>query len=277
MKTMAAPNQLPNYALGHAPIEISRLADQATILRPITMRLLKNAGIRPGMRILDIGCGAGDVAMLAAELIGGTGAILGIDRSEAAIEAARARITSTANIAFEVASPELLPGGERFDMVVGRYVLIFQDDPASLLRMAARLAKPSGTVAFHEIDDADDFAAIQPVASWTQANHWVTSAFRRLFPSFDVPGRMVECFFQAGLAAPNLFCEVVCGDGAGSSIPGWLAGAVRSLLPQIIANGWATEGSVDIDNLEALLRAEAIAAHSQLTAPRQICAWLRVS
>jgi ubiquinone/menaquinone biosynthesis C-methylase UbiE len=158
------------------------------------------------MRILDIGCGAGDVAMLAAELVGGSGAILGIDRSEPAIGAARIRTTSTANIAFEVASPEELLGEERFDMVIGRYVLIFQDDPASLLRVAARLAKPSGTIAFHEIDDADDFAAIPAVPSWTRANRWVMSAFRRLFPSFDVPGRMVECFFQAGLAAPNLFC-----------------------------------------------------------------------
>jgi len=55
-----------NYALGHSPAEIRRLGIQAAIIRPITMRLLQGLGISPGMRILDVGCGAGDVAMLAA-------------------------------------------------------------------------------------------------------------------------------------------------------------------------------------------------------------------
>jgi ubiquinone/menaquinone biosynthesis C-methylase UbiE len=264
------------YALGHAPTEIQRLVEQATILRPITTRLLKEAGIRSGMRVLDIGCGAGDVTMLAAELVGESGTVLGIDRSEAAIEAARARMASIRNVAFEIASPEELPDDQRFDMVIGRYVLIFQDDPASFVRASARLARSSGAIAFHEIDDADDYTAFPAAASWTQANDWVTRAFRHMFPSFDVPGRLVECFAKAGLDAPNLFCEVIAGDGERSPIPGWIAGAVRTLMPQIIEHGWASEEAIDIDNLEERLRAEAISAHSQLTAPRQVCAWLKL-
>jgi SAM-dependent methyltransferase len=280
MKAASNPNPLPkprpDYALGHAPVEIARLVDQAAILRPITTQLLKDAGIQPGMRVLDIGCGAGDVSFLAATLVGGRGTVLGIDRSENAIRAARARAGAAANLRFATARAEDLPPDASFDLVVGRYVLIFQEDPAALLRLAARLAGPSGVIAFHEIDDDDDFMAVPAVPAWTRANAWATRSFRRLFPSFDVAGRMVECFHEAGLAAPNLSCTVVCGDGAGSPIPGWLAGVVRTLLPQIVANGWATEEAADIDNLEALLRRETIAAHSQLTAPRQICAWLRV-
>ena len=52
------------------------------MLRPITERLLRNAGIDAGMRVLDLGCGAGDVSMLAAELVGPQGSIVGIDRSQ---------------------------------------------------------------------------------------------------------------------------------------------------------------------------------------------------
>ena len=214
--------------------------------------------------------------MLAAELVGESGTVLGIDRSEAAIRAARARTVSNKNIAFEIASPEDLPDEDRFDMVVGRYVLIFQEDPVSFLRASARLAKPCGVIAFHEIDDADDFAAFPEVPAWTKTNRWLMSALRHMLPSPDVPGRLVECFFRAGLCAPNLFCEVITGDGERSPIPRWLAGAVRTLMPQIIEHGWASEDSVDIDNLEELLRAEAISAHSQLTAPRQMCAWLKM-
>jgi hypothetical protein len=183
---------------------------------------------------------------------------------------------STTNITFKIAAAEELSDEERFDIVIGRYVLIFQDDPASFLRASARLAKLSGAIAFHEIDDADDYAAFPAVPSWTQANHWLMSALRHIAPNFDVPGRLVECFSKAGLSAPNLFCEVIIGDAERSPIPGWLAEAVRTLMPLIIEHGWASEDTINIDNLEELLRAETISAHSQLTAPRQVCAWLRM-
>ena len=52
------------YILGHSPRELRRLILQTEILRPITERLLKEAGIKLGMRVLDLGCGTGDVAML---------------------------------------------------------------------------------------------------------------------------------------------------------------------------------------------------------------------
>jgi len=66
-----------NYVLGHSEPEIRRLQTQAAILRPISERLLQSAGIRPGMRVLDLGTGAGDVAMLAAELVGPLGCVVG--------------------------------------------------------------------------------------------------------------------------------------------------------------------------------------------------------
>ena len=68
------------FALGHSLAEVQRLKSQGAMLRPITERLLRNVGIDAGVRILDFGCGAGDVFMLAAELVGPEGSIVGIDR-----------------------------------------------------------------------------------------------------------------------------------------------------------------------------------------------------
>jgi len=55
------------------------------ILRPITERLLRQAGFKEGMRVLDFGCGTGGVSLLAAEMVGTSGAVVCIDQSSDAI------------------------------------------------------------------------------------------------------------------------------------------------------------------------------------------------
>ena len=81
------PNQA--YVLGHSDQELARLNEQARIVEPITRRFFREAGLVPGMRVLDVGSGAGDVSFLAADLVGHSGAIVGVDRSSAAVAATR--------------------------------------------------------------------------------------------------------------------------------------------------------------------------------------------
>jgi ubiquinone/menaquinone biosynthesis C-methylase UbiE len=269
-------SETANYALGHSPTEIRRLGIQAAIIRPITIRLLQALGVCPGMRILDVGCGTGDVALLVSQLVGDSGAVVGIDRSETVILAARARAAGAKNVQFLVNSPHDALHMAPFDIVVGRYVLIHQEDVPSFIRASAKLVKPGGIVAFHEIDDADDFAVLPEIPVWTQANAWLMSALRSLLPNPDVAGKLVDIFSQAGFGAPALFCEVPIGDGAQSPLATWLAETLRTLLPQIIQRGWASEEAVDIDSLEKRLRAAASTTHSQVSAPRQVCAWVKV-
>jgi hypothetical protein len=75
------PNQEPgfmivprDYPLGHSENEARRLADQATLFEDLTEDVLRRAGLRPGMGVLDLGCGVGDVSLLAARMVGGRGA-----------------------------------------------------------------------------------------------------------------------------------------------------------------------------------------------------------
>ena len=68
------------YALPATDRERQRLMSQAEMVRPITRRLFVDAGIGPGMRVLDLGCGVGDVSLLLADLVGPTGEVVGVDR-----------------------------------------------------------------------------------------------------------------------------------------------------------------------------------------------------
>src|ERR1700690_4014759 len=79
------------YVLGHSSRELDRLSFQGTVLAPFSRHLFNQAGIVPGMRVLDVGSGSGDVSFLAAELVGESGHVLGVDRSAPAVERARAR------------------------------------------------------------------------------------------------------------------------------------------------------------------------------------------
>ena len=80
-----------SFVLDHSAGERARLDDQGVLLRPFTERLLRDAGIGPGMTVLDVGCGTGDVTFLAASLVGPSGAVVGVDQSGPVLEPARAR------------------------------------------------------------------------------------------------------------------------------------------------------------------------------------------
>ena len=73
------------YQLGSADDELARLELQGRALSPATYMIFDAAGIRPGMRVLDLGCGVGDVAFVAADLVGPDGYVVGVDRSPEAL------------------------------------------------------------------------------------------------------------------------------------------------------------------------------------------------
>jgi ubiquinone/menaquinone biosynthesis C-methylase UbiE len=147
-------NRDPVYELGHTLGEQDRLSVQGQLYGPHTRQLFVEAGVAEGMRVLDVGCGAGDVSLLAAELVGPTGAVVGVDRSDEVLETARRRALAVGlgNLGFvrgELNSVELAPP---FDALVGRFMLMHLGDPAAVLRHLLGSLRPGGVVAFQESD-----------------------------------------------------------------------------------------------------------------------------
>jgi protein-L-isoaspartate O-methyltransferase len=69
------------YPLGSDARELQRLDLQGRLLEPATRTILTAADIRPGMRVLDLGAGTGDMAFAVADLVGSSGEVIGIERS----------------------------------------------------------------------------------------------------------------------------------------------------------------------------------------------------
>lgn len=267
----------PAYVFGHSQAELDRLVWQAKVLRPFTERLLTTVGLRPDMRVLDIGCGAGDVAMLAAELVGPDGFVLGIDRNGDAVALAQARALSAglSNMGCQQVAIEDFDTVAPFDLVVGRYVLAHQPDPAAFLRYAARHVRPGGVLALHEVSFVGRAPSVPLVPLWQQAVDWTYSAMRSVTSQLDAGSRLIEHFAAAGLPEPHLRCEVPVGGGPDSTLYRWLADAVRTLLPIIEQLGVSAD-VVDVDTLEARLRKEIVAAHSQIEWLPQFLAWATI-
>ena len=80
-----------DYPLGNTDAEHERLIRQAARVAPTTERFFREAGIGRGQRVLDIGSGVGDVAMLVARLVGPSGEVVAIERDPKSIAKARAR------------------------------------------------------------------------------------------------------------------------------------------------------------------------------------------
>src|SRR3979411_3336194 len=91
-----------DYALGYTNEEHDRLIRQAARIAPIKERLFTEAGIGTGHRVLDLGSGMGDVAILVARLVGPSGEVVGIERDASSIARARARVAEAGlrNVSF---------------------------------------------------------------------------------------------------------------------------------------------------------------------------------
>src|ERR1700747_2406887 len=113
---MTASGPTPHYALGSTDAEHERLIWQSSRLAPLTERLFREAGIGLGQRVLDLGSGVGDVAMLVARLVGPSGEIVAIERDSNAVAKARARVTEAGfnNVSFNESNVDEILYGKPF-------------------------------------------------------------------------------------------------------------------------------------------------------------------
>jgi ubiquinone/menaquinone biosynthesis C-methylase UbiE len=102
---------MTSYPFADRTAEFERLIAQGSIFDPLTRLLLREAGLGPGMRVLDIGSGAGNVARLAADIVGPGGTVVGVDAPPAAVELA-SQHNSAPNIEFRAADAHTLDGIE---------------------------------------------------------------------------------------------------------------------------------------------------------------------
>lgn len=143
--------------------ELERLRQQAMQIEPFETALLRSAGLAPGMKALDIGCGPGVVSCLMARMVGESGEVLGIDASDDLMGVAQAMGVDAGvnNLSFQKADIyqlDLPPNS--FDFAYSRLVFQHLTHPQVALEKLFDTIKPGGTVCIADIDDA--WLSIEP-------------------------------------------------------------------------------------------------------------------
>ncbi len=230
------------------------------------------------MRVLDAGCGTGDVSVLAAKYVGTHGSVVGIDRSNEALAIARARAKANgfAQLSFEETDIASYEAREPFDAVVGRLILSHQPDPTAAVRQLARQVHPGGRVAFAELVILDSPVTSPSRPEFLRLCAVLNETLRRSGFHLDMGVRLYATFQEAGLPAPAQWVEGVPIPGPYESRLRWPIEAMRSLIPAAERTGVITDVDLEIDTFSRRLFDEAAAVGDAVCPVLIGAAWTRV-
>jgi SAM-dependent methyltransferase len=266
-----------DYQLGSDATELQRLTIQGRVLAPATRTILLAAGMHSGMRVLDLGSGMGDVAFVAAELVGPTGEVVGIDRSPEPVAKANVRAEQQGfrNVRFVVGDiHDTAPDGP-FDAIVGRLVLMYVPDPAAVLKTQARLLRSGGLVVPIEFD-LHSARSIPATPLVGESLSWLSEAFTRAGIEAALGPRLWAVLQGAGLRPLGMIGIQPHFGPQDPDGPAILAGIIRTALPLIERTGVATAAEVGADTFQQRLSDELASAAAIFAHPMLLSAWATI-
>lgn len=205
-------------------------------------QVLVAVGLRPGDRVLDVGCGTGVLARAAARALQGTGSVAGLDCNEGMLAVAR---RSHHEIAWTHGPAEHLPFADNtFDRVVSQFALMFFDDPAAGIEEMARVARPGGTVAVATWADASESPGYAAMIGLLQRLFGDAAADALSAPFTIGTEEALAALMQPSL--PHATVTRLDGTARFDSLEAWVHTDVR---------GWTLADMIDDDQYAELLAA----------------------
>ncbi len=265
------------YQLGNDEAELERLRLQGQALGPATRTILEMAGIEPGMAVLDLGSGAGDVSFLAAEMVGPTGTVVGIDASPDAVAMAarRAQERNITNVRFAVGDIHRPAAGGPFDAVTGRLVLMYVSDPAAVVRAQASVLRPGGLVVPIELDIYTG-RSVPPTPLVGNLSAWLAEVFNRSGIHPSLGPKLWSTLKDAGLEPRGMIGLQTCFGPDNPDGAALLAGIVRTLSPLMEGANVATIDEIQPATLQGRLATELSQASAVFAYPTLYGAWATV-
>jgi ubiquinone/menaquinone biosynthesis C-methylase UbiE len=229
-----------------------RLRVLAAARRASTRELFELAGLRPGMRCVDLGCGSGDVTLDMAALAGPAGWVTGIDADQAKLELAQemARERGVANVVFEAADINHWSGRSEYDFVYCRFVLQHLARPVDLLRRMWDAVRPGGVLAVEDAD-LEGLFCDPDNAGFSFCRRMYAEVLARNGGDPGCARRLARYFREAGTATPQMRLQQAVSFGGDAKAMPMLT--LEAIADSIVISGLASAAEVTaaIEDLRA--------------------------
>ena len=213
METTASINPDRGYVLGTHEEELARLGLQHRVWRPVVLDCWQRAGLTVGKRVLDVGAGPGYATVDLAEIVGPTGEVVALERSQNFIRAMEAtcRARSLRNVKIHELDlmTDDLPAGD-YDFAWCRWVVSFVDDPALLIEKLGRVMPKGSLSIFHEYGHYETWRFFPRLPMQERFREHVIATWRESGGepdgARDLPALLAENGFHIRSARPLIFC-----------------------------------------------------------------------
>ena len=267
---MTCPEQT-DYVLRGGDHGAERLRLLASVKWPTTKLLLDRAGLGPGMRCLDVGCGVGAVTFRMAEAVQATGRVTGIDFDEQCVGLARLEAQRLGmDVDFRTGSASDLEDCSAYDLVFGRFLLTHLPEPEPALQGMVRAARPGGVVVAEDIQFTGHFS-YPACPAFDRYVSLYQDVVRHKGGDPNIGPRLPGMFLDAGLADVEL--EVIqpsYRDGPGKRIA---ALTMEHIREAVVGAGLASDE--EISRVVAEITSFADDPKTILSLPRIFQAWGR--
>ena len=262
------------HVVGSNERQLAHLDAQATAYAASTRLLLRAAGIRQGMRVLDLGTGLGHVAFELAQLVGDDGEVVGIDQSADHLAVAdRRRATAGLDtVRFVEADVNSYRDDEWFDAVVARFLPCHASDALAVLDHHVAALPAGGRIVALDFD-CGTWRTDPPVDLADARRDWILEAIRRGGGKPMAGARLGVLLRDAGLAeVESLGVQpyIAPGDPAAAAS---IAGLLSSLAPQIVAAGIASAAELNLGDAESDIARALVQSYSVYLPPTLAGAW----
>ena len=245
-----ATNQ--SYVFDQSRLDHERLVRQARRLDAFALQACVRAGLQPGARAIDVGCGPLGALPVLRELVGPDGSVVGLDANPAALVHAREKLDESGLLDIELVHADVnsldetpLAASREFDLAYCRLVLMYQPDPAATLHQIARLVRPGGRIVSSDIlYDPRYPRAHPPVAALERTIRLFYALVERKGGTLDVVQQYRRICEQAGLRYIDQHGWFWCSDPRELLV--WYCDNLLGMRGNLVAHNLATEEEVNV-------------------------------
>ncbi len=204
-------------------------------------RVAELAGLRPGMRVLDVACGTGVLSLVAADLVKPDGSVVGLDLNPGMLDVG---MRKAPHIVWQEAPAEAIPFADAtFDSVVSQFGLMFFQDKVLGIREMLRVLRPTGTLAiavWDSLENVNGYAALTRLLSRLFGD----SAAESLRAPYSIGDVQILSSLFSNAGVPEIKITTLEGKARYPSMRVWMEADIR---------GWTLSDALDDAQFELLV------------------------